>query len=554
MEQTPQKSTQPAQPVKHAQPVRPVAPPPYPYGYPPRPAQPNRRQIKKQQMPVKETKPKKKHYWWRYLLFSLLGFFVAIGTIVGGGYAVAARVPMKKYISLFGGDPNKIITETYQDDSLITIITKFVDGTISVSTLGGIASFTPLVDNLYNSINSSIQSNLGVGLNKEELYAQSFSNMGDYIFTYFKQNATLADFLKIQDPTSQSKVIQYLCYKKDAEGNLDYTAKRTLDEVMAGLSDNSLLNDAKLGELLDIKEDSKLYKFKDITLGEFTNDFDEKIKEMKISDLVDIDITDPNCNPFLKSLVVNEVKVGELSDYLNNRLRIADIIQDTDGSKIIQSLIDKNPLVGDIGKTVQAMTISEVIDIDESSAKILQSMKDWKISELASKFNSLKVSDIFTQEEIEYNKFLSSIPSDTLITDLGEAIENCKIVDIFENEIWGLEEHTTANIQDEWRYLLLHSLDDSSEAYRSYTVSDSMETMIDNMKYNIMNTSINRLLEDEMISVDDTIKTGLLTKKSMNENTNEEFLNPTGRLYGELTVSDFITRLSWFVDKASSIL
>ena len=551
MPQTQQKQTQqarPSRPAKTAQVTHHVQPQPYPYGYPVRPVQAHQQKpIKKQQMPAK-PKEKKKHYWWRYLLFSLLGFTVALGGIAVGGYAVAANVPAKNYISLFGGNPDDIITKAYQEDSLIALITKFADGTIKVDSLGGIASFTPLVDKLYDEVNKSIQSNLGVGLDKDEFYSQNFSKIGDYLFTYFKGKATLAAFLKIEDPTTQTKIIQYFCYKKDADGNLDYDSPRTIDEVMAGLSNNSLLDNAKLCELFDINPDSKLYKFKDITLSEFTNNFDEKINEMKISDLITIDITDPNCHPFLKSLVVNEVKVGELSDYLNNRLRFADLVANSD-SKIIQTLIEKNPLISEIGDTVENITIAEIINIDASSSRILQSIKDWKISELETKFNSLTISAIFTEEEIAANKFLSSIPTDTLLSDFGDAIKNLKVVDVFAEEIWGSSEHTTANIQGKWKYLLLHGLDDSSEDYKTYNVANAMTTMIDNMQYNMTNSTINQLLADGMIDVSSEVQTTLLTKNSMTEDTVEQFLSPTGVPYGDLTVADFITRISWFISK-----
>ena len=84
------------------------------------------------------------------------------------------------------------------------------------------------------------------------------------------------------------------------------------------------------------------------------------------------------------------------------------------------------------------LTLSDVITLEESN-KIIDAIKDIPLDEIGSKINSLTVSDVFTEEEIEHNAILRQLKT-THIDELSTAIDNLLIQAIYDAEVYGLPE------------------------------------------------------------------------------------------------------------------
>ena len=105
------------------------------------------------------TMVRKRHYWWRYLLFTFLGIFIGIGSVAVGVVAAGFTIRGNDIEKWTGQD---IFTPEYQDKNIIDLITTIAmnEGN-DLDTLGGIAKISPLVDTVVDNINDMFQKNIG---------------------------------------------------------------------------------------------------------------------------------------------------------------------------------------------------------------------------------------------------------------------------------------------------------------------------------------------------------------------------------------------------------
>ena len=107
------------------------------------------------------------------------------------------------------------------------------------------------------------------------------------------------------------------------------------------------------------------------------------------------------------------------------------------GEKVVVS----GTKVSDVSKRVDTFTkdlaIGDVINLEETDNMILKSIKDTKINKLDDKIQSLKMDEIFKNEEIEKNAMLRQLKG-TKVNELATAIDELLIQTIYADEVYKL--------------------------------------------------------------------------------------------------------------------
>ena len=187
--------------------------------------------------------------------------------------------------------------------------------------------------------------------------------------------------------------------------------------------------DLKLGDIItDIQEDTVLYSFKDKTLNEIKS---SDINDFYLADLLKKEsyILTPGkeseYNKVIAAMIENERKdrfkqdtgldadenaaaytawleadpenakykatVNTLSDPATiNKLKLSDILDNSDDSKVIQALFDKGATVGNMSATVNSLTIGEVMEIESGSLLDYPNIKSIPISNSSTLISTIK--------------------------------------------------------------------------------------------------------------------------------------------------------------------
>ena len=403
----------------------------------------------------------RKHYWWRYLLFVLLGFVLGIGSVAGGIVAAGYIINGEQVEKWTGQD---LLTEDYQSKSLIDLITQLAQNKDELDTLGAIAKITPKVDELVDKVNEMFQQNIGYSWPKEEMYQVKFDQLGDWLITNLKEHATIAAM--INAGSESSNIMKLFLFPKDDEGNYDFDHPYTLNDFMtSGFFDriinslqiqdildnvdpnNALLNAIKEWTLDDFQNPDKIY---DLTIKQLLGTIDENnallvaIQDWTINDLKDPDkiydeLTiaqivgeiDPN------NKLLNTIKDWTIRQLMNdeniNGLTIADIMGEIDESNAILYAI-RNLTISDlkdkdkITEVVEGLTIQDVLGTIPEDNAFLNTVKTWKISDFKdqNKVNALTIRQVLGDDGVAGSKILQAI-ADIQIGNLKTEIENLPI-------------------------------------------------------------------------------------------------------------------------------
>lgn len=282
----------------------------------------------------------------------------------------------------------------------------------------------------------------------------------------------------------------------------------------------SAINDLTLKDVLNIDENDKLWKLRDCVL-DATDIWDRIESEYTLGDIIDID---------------------------------------ENSTKILRTL--QNTPIASIGDTISTLKLNQMVDIDENSPKILQYLQEKTLDELNSAdiMNEMTLSDVLTEDQINASKFLKLVPADTNITQIGQAVENLKIVDVFEDQIYKKNPDDSINylaINDIWRYLLLEPgetlnttsttnileglkcVGDGTDLNPGYRLGSDITKLTDNMSNNIASARLQDLYDHGIISLNAS-DVGFLTRTIILPPTNPYYAEWNGRKYGELTIQMFI--------------
>ncbi|MDE7295730.1 MAG: hypothetical protein K2N84_00535 [Clostridia bacterium] len=240
--------------------------------------------------------------------------------------------------------------------------------------------------------------------------------------------------------------IRYLAYgtEFDDDGNANYTVDPETGEVTMreGLEkrtvktltdeDVDLLGGARLRDLTNIDSGSSgmMQAMKDWTVDELHDQ--AKIESLIVGDVFDMTGDEKGLMGAISGWSLKELQ----EQHRIERLKISQVINLGDSPSALLNAIGQWR-IRDLNKQekIDSLTIADVITIDASSPLLLQSLKDAPLGELGDTVNSLRLSDILSEDDLTNNKILRNLKMSTLNT-LSSDVQNLSVADVFGEEIY----------------------------------------------------------------------------------------------------------------------
>nr|MCR5185477.1 hypothetical protein [Bacilli bacterium] len=290
-------------------------------------------------------------------------------------------------------------------------------------------------------------------------------------------------------------------------------------------------------------------------------DLEDAVKSLQLQDVVNIkkkeDGTYDESDPMYPLR-----ECGLSSDSIWNKIKTEytiDMFVDVDESSpyFLKQLVNEHVAIGDLSTTLNTWKLNKFIEITSSSPKMLQFLQDYTLSELSTTnfMETMTIGDVLTDTELSASKFLTLIPSTTLITGIGGAIDGIKILDLFEDQIYQ-EDGGVLVVNATWKYMLIESdetfptgtLTKASEPFvgkkcENYTIGNSMNQMVENMKNNIGRASMFNLTGDGLVSLTSEATAFLNTYIAFYPDSVAEARYKAewaGKKYGDLPIDIFV--------------
>ena len=149
---------------------------------------------------------------------------------------------------------------------------------------------------------------------------------------------------------------------------------------------------------------------------------------------------------------------------------------------------------------------------EKTDNPILSAMSSTNINDLDSRANELTVGDVVPNAED--NQILKHL-TDTTLENLDDDVKNLTFNQVFENEIW---ESDGTTLKPTWKYLLDDNVGDADNTIDDYYIisrnpgetGKDINTMLDNMTNNMQVASLELLIEDEIIVLEDSKRENFL--------------------------------------------
>lgn len=559
--------------------------------------------------------------WWKVLLGFLGGTVFGIGAVAGTVAVAGGVFKTKEIIGMTGQDPNKILTEKYQEKTILEIILDATGGKIKIETLGDIADITPAIDTYISNLSEQLN-DLGTELTKEEIYSWPLTKLSDNMIESVKE-VELISFLSKDRTDDPDPIVKYLCYETDDEGEFVLDDEGHLINLrLKDLMDNSSFLQTKIDSMKikmlfseeEIEASSMLKAIKDKTVKELGQD--GALSDVKIADVV----SSSSDSKIIAAFRRDGTTIGNMDESINN-FYLDDVFEYSDYDSLPSvlkkllakdsygtfpgNLITTNPFsikrmeFGSDGYPIEygyvrfsdgseehitdyipfddfmnkeSITISDSltpsysgsVSRDENATDIsinVYKPSSWsqiyafscnkpaKVKDLDSEIDSLKLKDVMKIkpsdslwkirnepvkdgdslfESIKNNLYLEDILPDysttkllktldgkTKISDIGDAINDMKIIEAFEDNIYD----ASGNLNKTWKYLLIEpgetwingSPKKDTNPFEGYKCEDytiggegdkGMDQLISNMKSNMNSLIIRQLYEDEIMDLD----------------------------------------------------
>ena len=363
--------------------------------------------------------------WWKCLLAFFGGIFFTIGATLGGLAFAAAGVKTGDLL----GDYSYILTEEYQNKTVLDIVTEAASGQLTFNNLGDVAKVTPEIEKIFDAINDSFEkAGIHMEIRFEDIKDEPWASIDIKLIDTFKQGVTLADVLKVNDDSEP--ILQYLSYPKKEDGTYDKEHPYTLAQFMDDSSFfNNLVNNLKIGDVVSPDPDNLLLQaLVDYTLSDLENK--DKLYSIQLGTL--FSETDKENNPLLKTIADNEWTINDLSDGDKFKtLKIGEIVKPTEGT-LMYAIKDKTINDLDSKDAFDDIEVGNIITVNEDSTPIIKYLEHKTVGELKDDdlINNMYISDIFTPTEINDSKVLkalNNLPKDPADPSLGTG---CKVGDI----------------------------------------------------------------------------------------------------------------------------
>ena len=399
------------------------------------------------------AKPKKKRIWWRVLLAFLGGFIFFPISVVGTGAILGTVFTTKQVVTMFGGNPDEVLGEDYQNSTLLqaimTIAQKANDG--GFQTLEDLNTVSPLIEKTVNTTLEQIFAGLippgsDLPITWEDIKDANFvagegihTTTGSPLADKILDTLTLASLLDTGEEELKG-IYLYFLYPvlTDESGNkvydetghvaFDYDHPYTinyfvengatafndvLDSVVIGdvvdPGDNNLLNAMKNWQLGDMSENINTLMIKDIFSEQQLNDStllsaiqnwslgnfgtDDQIDALKIGNLFDLSAGGDLMN------TISNFYIGNLRGY--------EIVVDEEGELVSRGAAGSFEITENI----------YLKDVISGESKLLDQFKDKSIAELADiTMDDIYLKNVFEEavykkgiDDSEYNRVIAAI-------------------------------------------------------------------------------------------------------------------------------------------------
>lgn len=261
-------------------------------------------------------------------------------------------------------------------------------------------------------------------------------------------------------------------------------------------------------------------------------------------------------------------------DTITDHLTVADIFgDDIAGNSILSALADSR--IGNIGEDVKHVPISALFsEEDLNGNQLLKSLSDSTLDTLSDDINGLTMAGILGEDKVMSNSILKNLANETIIT-LPDAINDLTVEQVLHDQIYyynaegkyytdkngvaadKLLSDGTINpvvINATWKYLLKERAD--GRIHTEYKITQDMNHLIENMKANVHDATLNDLYEDELIdkaSLDSaTLNSQLrfsvagvgLAQTNFTDKMKDAANNGTTLLIGDCTVQEMLVYIS----------
>lgn len=380
-------------------------------------------------------------------------------------------------------------------------------------------------------------------------------------------------YVQATDYTNPAAV-KFSAYVDEACATALLYPKTKIGDLKGDGIDNKV-KEFKLGDLIDTSGNRILTALKDTKI----KDINSAINEMPISQMVDcgtskilnaiggftiLTLKDGVQDLYLKDVVdvtggLGNLKIGELTDAKIKELPISDLIDipsepTAPGYKVLNAIAKdgSTPVtVAGLGTRIEKLTLGDLVsDTDIAGCLILQSLADKKVSELSSAIQSLPIKEIVPGAEND--KLLKHLANSTL-SSLATDIENLRVVEVLETDIFYCKKDANGNpildsagnvqwtykdcqtlLEDQghrvidplWKYMLAtpayntyiaedghieditliknHSYDENKNVtLHNYNLLNEMGIMMQNLVTTLNDTTLGTLYKDGMLTFED---------------------------------------------------
>lgn len=381
------------------------------------------------------------------------------------------------------------------------------DATIKALTLydifGDDVNNSPIMKALKDSTIDSLTDPATIeGLKISELFSQDDID-GSTLLTALK-NKTIAD---LKDDDTIRALTLYDFFGDDV--NDSPILKALKDNPISSLTDPATIEGLTISQLFNADEiagSNLLTALKDFTVADLKDD--NTIKSLGLDAI--FSASDIASSKVLTALYNAGATLGNIHTAIDD-LELQDVIDlGTSPSQVMITL--STVKISDLGNKINNLTFQDVIEAPGASApQIVKTLynENVLISNITTRLSSLTLGDVFSTDDLNDNFVLKHIPATTSINGLGTAVNNLKIVEVFENDIYKhdgtgalIEPLEYENVM--WKYLLHESdedLDDPVVKGNNYTIASDMGQMIQNMQDNVQRAKIRELVADDLITL-----------------------------------------------------
>ena len=494
--------------------------------------------------------PKRRAIWWRVLL-AFLGGFLAFPLCVAGGTALVGTVfSTRQVVEMFGGDADQIIGDDYRDKTILQSVLAIIENasTGQINTLEDVNKISPMVQTTIEStFNDILKGILGedttARISWDDIKDKTFagestatnstgSPLADEIRDQLLDQITLATF--IQDAEDLKGVYGYFLYPLVEEEficvdcgyvpYLDSDVDEATHHCPFDHETNVFQYYCKVCDQRDesgVRANNPYYTESELVdgkcpYGHTITKKDSSGNQYVASAINKFDTSNPyNLNYFVE---------GGASSFNSviDKVMIGDVIDINDSStQILQTM--QNWKIGDMNSHIETLKVGDVLEIDDSSTYILQTMKDWVIMDMNSYINDLKIGDVL--EIDESSTHILQTMKDWEINNMDGHIQTLKIGDVLD-----IDESSTQILQTmkDWEINNMNSYIETIKIGEVLEIDETSSKILQTMKdwqINNMNSHIETLTIGDLFSDEDIASNPLISALqnfTMNDLSNED--------------------------------